>query len=227
VKVSVIMPVYNCERYVREAIESILAQTRAADEIIAVDDGSVDGSKDVITSFGDSVRYVRQRNQGAGVARNTGIGLATGDFLTFLDSDDVWTPDKTQTQLEAFDGSPDLDIVFGHVEQFISPELDDETKQRVDCPETLMAGYIPGAMMVRRSAFERVGQFETGVVVGEFLGWYLRASEQGLVVQLLPEVVMHRRIHTSNTMITNRAAHTDYVRLLKASLDRRRGLSAD
>ena len=98
--VSAIIPVYNCERYLAEAIESVLAQTYRPIGIIVVDDGSTDGSADVAKSFTDpQVRYFYQPNSGQGAARNQGTNLARGSFFTFLDADDLWTDNKLELQL--------------------------------------------------------------------------------------------------------------------------------
>jgi glycosyltransferase involved in cell wall biosynthesis len=220
--VSVIIPVYNCERYLAEAINSVLAQTHPAHEIIVVDDGSTDSSAQVARRFGSAVRYAFQPNAGIGAARNRGVRLALGNFFAFLDADDLWTDDKLRQQLAAVAEDPRLDAVFGLAKQFHSPELDAVARSRIQCPARPAPGYVAGSMLIRRSAFEGVGPFETGWRVGEFVDWYLRATEAGLRERMLPEVVLHRRLHATNQGVRERAAATDYARILKASLDRRR-----
>lgn len=222
--VSVIIPVYNCERYLAETIESVLAQTYQPLEMILMDDGSTDGSAEVANRFAHSVRYCSQSNGGIGAARNRGADLAQGNFLAFLDADDRWVTDKLERQIEAFDDEPELDAVFGHVRQFISPELDKEAASKILCPSELMPGYIAGAMLIRRSAFYRVGPFQVSWKVGEFIDWYLRAIELGLKMTLLPDLVLWRRLHGANQGIRERQAVTDYVSILKASIDRRRAV---
>ena len=219
--VSVVIPAHNCEKYLAEAIESVIAQTCGSVEIIVVDDGSTDGSADVAATFA-SVQYHHQPQQGAAVARNRGAELAKGTFLAFLDADDIWMEDKLQRQLAAFEDHPELDIVFGMVHQFHSPELDEEQKRTIHCPPEPMPGYLPSAVMMRRDAFSRVGPFETNWQIGEFVSWYSRAKDLGLEMMMLPEVVTRRRLHTSNLGVRKRQAHGDYARILKAALDRRR-----
>jgi glycosyltransferase involved in cell wall biosynthesis len=220
--VSVIIPVYNCERYLAEAIRSVLAQTSPPLEVIVVDDASADGSASVAQSFGAPVRYSLQPKAGAGAARNRGAELARGSHFAFLDADDLWVPDKLRLQLDTLAASPELDAVFGYVRQFRSPELGAEVATSTKVPTEPIAGYHAGTMLIRREAFTRVGPFETGWQVGEFVSWYLRASELGLRMRMLPEVVMERRVHDTNTVIRERNAYTQYVRVLKAALDRRR-----
>jgi glycosyltransferase involved in cell wall biosynthesis len=218
--ITAIIPVYNGERYLAEAIESVSAQTYRPIEVIVVDDGSTDGTARVAQRFG-SIRYCRQLHGGIGSARNRGVALAKGGVLAFLDADDLWEKDKLRLQMAALDDA-EIDVVFGHVRQFISPELDEYVKKSLYCPDKLMPGYAPSAVMIRRDAFNRVGPFETIMRVGEFASWYLRAAEMGLRMLMLQDLVARRRLHKTNTGIHQRQARTDYVRILKASLDRRR-----
>lgn len=219
--ITAIIPVYNGERYLAEAIESVSAQTYRPIEIVVVDDGSTDQSAEVAQRF-NSVRYCRQLHGGIGSARNRGVALARGEAFAFLDADDLWEKDKLRLQMAAFDENAEIDIVFGHIRQFISPESDEYVKKGIYCPDKLMPGYMPSAVMIRRDAFKRVGPFETSMRMGEFVSWYLRATEMGLRMLMLEELVAWRRLHKTNTGILQRQALTDYVRILKASLDRRR-----
>ena len=224
--VSVIIPVYNGERYLAEAIESALAQTYRPIEVIVLDDGSTDGSGDVAKRFTSPVRYYFQPNAGLGAARNKGISLALGSVFAFLDADDVWLEDKLTRQMAVLDDNPELDMVFGYAKQFNSPELDEQSKRKIRPSDEVLPGYVAGTMLIKRDAFYRVGLFETDWRVGEFIDWYLKAMEQGLKSFLLPKVVMKRRIHENNMGIRERKHQTDYARILKAALDRRREKSA-
>jgi len=220
--ISVIIPVYNCESYLAEAIASVLAQTYHPLEIIMIDDGSTDRSARVAERFSSSVQYFYQPNSGPGAARNRGVDLAKGDYCAFLDADDIWTEDKLSLQIDVIRDNPSLDCVFGHVQQFISPELDEREKIRIYCPEEKMAGYIAGAMLIKRESFVNAGGFETNWQIGEFIEWFIRAGEHGIKSFMLPEVVLKRRLHNKNMTIHARNSRADYCRILKASLDRRR-----
>jgi glycosyltransferase involved in cell wall biosynthesis len=224
--VSIIIPVFNGEKYLREAIESILAQTYQTIEIIIVDDGSTDNSAGIAKGFASQVRYVHQNNNGVGDALNRGIELSQGGFLAFLDADDLWKKDKLMHQMAVFEDHPDVDMVFGQVKQFYSSELDEDQRKRVRIPAEVMQGIFKGSMLIKRDSFFRVGTFETRWKVGDFIDWYLRAVEKGLKSIVLDEVVLLRRIHTTNMGIRERKSQTDFVRILKASLDRRRRSAA-
>ena len=222
--VSVIIPVYNGERYVAEAVESVLAQSYQHIEIITVNDGSTDNTAEVIRRF-PAVRYFEQLNGGIGSARNKGVEESKGKFLSFLDHDDLWTPDKLSLQLQIFEEDPDLDMVFGHIEQFISPEFFDGPKAKLDEKSRVLPGYNANTMLIKKESFLRVGLFDTRWNrVGEGIDWYARAMEQKLKNRLLPQILSRRRIHDTNTGIARRNDRIEYVRILKAGLDRRRAL---
>lgn len=220
--VSIIIPVYNGDRYLAEAIESALAQSYRAVEVIVVDDGSTDRSAAIAGSFGSGIRYVLQPHSGCGAARNRGVKVARGEFLAFLDADDLWLEDKLVRQMDALKHDPELNMVFGYVRQFKSPELDGRSQRELLPEAEILPGYFPGTLLIRRDAFFRAGLFETKWKVGEFIDWYSRAVEEGLKSLLLPEVVMKRRVHTTNMGIRYREDQGDYARILKAALDRRR-----
>jgi hypothetical protein len=142
--------------------------------------------------------------------------------LAFLDADDLWVEAKLVLQMAAFDADPELDMVFGHVQQFLSPALADPAMARLRYSVEKVPGYVPSAMLTKRDALSRVGPFETRWRVGEFIAWYLNATEQGLRGLMLPEVVAKRRLHAGNLGLRERSSQGDYLRILKASLDRRR-----
>lgn len=222
--VSVVVPVHNGERYLAECIRSILEQRHPALDVHVVDNASTDGTADVARSF-PSVRYHHLEEKGLANALNHGIEHSTGEVLAFLDCDDLWTPNRLALQLDALARDPDLDVVYGHVEQFVSPELDDATKAKLAVRDARMPGRHKTSMVIRRESFRRVGPFEPTIDMGDFLDWYLRARDLGLREVVLPEIVSRRRIHTSNMGHTDRANRVEYVRILKRSLDRRRGLA--
>jgi glycosyltransferase involved in cell wall biosynthesis len=207
--------VYNGERYLAQAIESVLGQTCPPQQVIVVDDGSDDGSLPAARAYGEIVECVSQPHGGAAVARNEGIRRATSGFVAFLDSDDVWEPAKLERQLAAH-AAVGADILFTHVTEFRETPADGAAGLRS------MAGLIPSTAMIRKTAFERVGGFNPTWRVGEFIDWYMRATESGLRSHVVPEMLVRRRVHGENTGLRDKDGQQDYARLLKAALDRRR-----
>ena len=112
VTISVVIPSYNSDSLLRETLDSVLAQSRPAHEIIVVDDGSSDDTADVVREYGEAVRYIRQENQGQAIARNTGVEAATGDWIALLDSDDLFLPDRLRRAAEAIEANPSLMVVY-------------------------------------------------------------------------------------------------------------------
>ncbi len=224
-RVSVVIPVYNQMRYVAEAIDSVLTQTRPADEVIVVDSSS-DRAADVIRPFLRRIRYVFQPPEGVGAARNLGVRMAGGDFFAHLDADDVWTTDKLAAQIDAFARDPELDLVGGEMEEFVSPDVGPEIRDSVRCLPASQPGFSASVIAVRREAFLRVGFYETEWRLGSDLSWFMRAQEAGLKTAMVPRVLARRRLHASNTGLRNREFARERVLVLKLALDRRRARAA-
>jgi glycosyltransferase involved in cell wall biosynthesis len=220
--VSVVIAVYNGERYLADAIRSVLAQTQRPREVIVVDDGSTDGSVAIAEGFAPDVQCYARPHAGVGAALNFGVAQATGEFLAFLDADDLWASDKLARQVSVFGSPGEPDMVFGHAQQFLSPELTPEQRARLLCPTAPMPGIVKGTLLIRRGVFARVGPFDTTHNLGDFIDWYLRAREAGLGHVLLPDVLLRRRIHHTSLGTRERDSRADYAHILKASLDRRR-----
>ncbi|MBN2559601.1 MAG: glycosyltransferase family 2 protein [Phycisphaerae bacterium] len=170
--VSVVIPSYNSAEVLPHAIESVLAQTRPADEIIVVDDGSQDDTANVCAEFGDEVRYIRQENRGASSARNTGIEAGGGGWLAFLDADDIWDTEKLELQLAALDRYTEADFALTAALAW-SPREESYHLYRWDGPldaavmraELLVRNIFSGlcsSILIRRSALEDVGCFAAG-----------------------------------------------------------------
>jgi glycosyltransferase involved in cell wall biosynthesis len=221
--ISVMIGVYNADRYLAEAIESVLAQNYRPLELIVVDDGSDDGSGGIARRYGDALIYAHQENAGNGSARNHAVRLASGELYAFLDADDRFVPGKLERQFAALDADPTLDMVFGHVQEFVSPELTDAQRATVRPPAAQPLPWpAPNLMLIRRESFARVGPFSEDVKVGVTVDWYARAAEAGLKSMMLREVVLERRLHLTNNGLRERDSRQQYLHVLKAALDRRR-----
>lgn len=221
--ISVIIPVKD-GRFLDEALESVFAQEYRPVEAVVID-SSDDGVAWVAERFGPSVRYARQEPRGIGAARNLGVDLGTGDLLAFLDSDDLFEPGRLTLQTSALERDPTLDAVFGRVSEFVQPGLPEGIVAMLRAPRESFPSHLSMAMLIRRTAFARIGPFATDYVVGETVEWYARASSSGLRSVMLDDVVVRRRLHGSNTGIKSWDARSDFVRVAREALAHRR--SAD
>ena len=217
--ISVIIPLYNAAPFIAATIQSVLAQTLPAHEIIVLDDGSTDEGAALVQRFGTAVRLERQHNQGLAATLNHGFALTSGDYIAVLDADDLWAAAKLAVQHAALIADPTLDYVFAHVQQFHSAVNLADTAHHSG---PAMAGYVAGAMLIHRHAWERVGAVEGQWRLGEFIHWYGRAQVLGLRSVLLPDILLYRRLHADNMGRRERHARGDYVRIMKTLLDQRR-----
>jgi glycosyltransferase involved in cell wall biosynthesis len=200
--VSVIVPVYNCETYVEEAIRSVLEQDYPAKEIIAVDDGSTDGTLAVLRGFGDHIRVVAQPNGGPPRARNAGLREARGDYIAFLDADDVWLQGKLSVQVAHMEANPDVGVCYtgwhvwapGHDGGFRRPEFAKQPLQSVPI-DPIMSGWIYGRLlfecelltttvMIRASVARAVGEFDIRLFNGDDYDYWIRLSQAGKITRL-------------------------------------------
>ncbi|HEX6644676.1 MAG TPA: glycosyltransferase family A protein [Gemmatimonadales bacterium] len=225
--VSVVIPVFNGERFIAAAVESVLAQPHRPLEVIVVDDGSTDGTPRVLESFGASVRRIRQANAGPAAARNAGLALCEGDFIAFNDADDLWVGEKLDVQLTFLAQRPDLDFCVGHVLNFWVPELAEEAERFRDHRRAQpIPGWTTATLLARRRAFDVVGPMNPDLGHGDAADWYLRAREAGMRGELLPDVLVRRRIHQQNrSRVTATQSRDEFLALLKRNKDRRKGAS--
>jgi glycosyltransferase involved in cell wall biosynthesis len=214
-EVSIVMAVYQGEKYLAAALESVFAQTFCSWELIVVNDGSKDRSEEIVKRY--DVRYFYQENRGQPAAQNFAIRKSQGRYIAFLDADDLYSPEKTALQVDFLEKNPKIDFVFGSVEQFISPELSGETKWL--CPSGISPGYLAAAGLFRKECFDRVGLFNEEQRIGPFIEWYMRAEEKGLCCKALPELVLRRRIHENNMGLQKE--RMAYVQIVREALKRR------
>ena len=226
IRVSVVIPCYNGERYLADTIRSVMRQEVGPTEIIVVDDGSTDGSREVVAAFGAQVRYARQPHGGAARARNLGAALATGTLLAFIDADDLWTEHALGALIAPLERDPSLSMTVGLMEQFVSPDLPDGARHGFRFSPDPVPARMCGSVLVRRSEFERVGEFSPRLESGEFTDWILRSEAAGLRFATVPQLVLRRRLHLLNHGVVRKDARQDYLKVVKAALDRRRAAAA-
>lgn len=224
--VSVIVPSYNRRELLARAIDSILAQTVPVDEIIVVDDGSTDGTGEMLAArYGERVRHVRQANAGVSAARNRGLSMARGAFIALLDSDDLWHPRKNALQLQWLADHPDHAMVLCDVERV---DVDGRplgvTRRRDAIPED---GYVlrwlvhepslvPASMMMRREVYEAIGGFDESLRTAEDLDYHLRIARRFRIGVVEEALVVAIREHDGLSSLAT--TNDDYVRVIEDTL---------
>jgi glycosyltransferase involved in cell wall biosynthesis len=217
--ISVIIPAYNGGKFLAEAIESVLAQDLLPSEILVVDDGSTDDSVAVAQRFEPQIRVVSQSNAGVAAARNTGLDHTGGEFVAFLDADDLMLPRRLSAQAAAMALPSKSDVVLSAHWLFRHGEVTRPTSDPTDVRQHMRAGPVPSTAFVRRSAFNTYGRFSVDQRVGDFIEWLSRAVAMGCRIETLHEPLVMRRIHDANLSSTGRA---DYANLVHAIRNRRR-----
>ena len=224
ISISIIIPVYNGEEYLAEAIQSVRTQGVGPLEFIVVDDGSTDRTRQLVESFGPECRYHYQDNAGPAVARNAGLQKARGGIIGFLDADDLLTPEGLSVRYARLAESPKLDAVMGTL-QVLERQTGDAEKDRFEPRGEPLVCYNMGSVLVRRAVFDRIGAFNPRYRWCEDVDWFMRAQEHGTVFDVLADVVLLYRRHEKN--MTRNAAGVAFslTKVFKASIDRRRKLA--
>jgi glycosyltransferase involved in cell wall biosynthesis len=234
--VSVIVPAYNCGRYLAEALTSALGQGYTNQEIIVVDDGSTDDTLDVARRFGGRVRVVSQENRGPAAARNRGAREARGEFLAFLDGDDIWLPGKTCAQVAILASRRDVNIVYGGIAYWTGREdgtfpdplelagtgewSEIDTAASGDLYTKLLLDSVVCIIstMVRRTVFEELQGFDENLVTGEDYDFWLRVSRSHHFTKLRRTTALYR-LHAKATTRVPRPVSSEY-RVLTRAIER-------
>ncbi len=215
--ISVISPVYNGERFLAEAIHSVLDQTLPPDEIIVVDDGSTDGTAALIRSLGTDIRSAYQPNQGPAAARNRGLELAHGEIIAFQDADDLWTEGRLAIQVGRLARHPSVHAVIGRT-RFIYEDTAPVEFAALTTAMTLPHWFLGiHSGLYRRSAFEVVGQFNANLRYHEDLDWFRRARAAGLIFLSHADVVLLHRRHADNMTNYRTALRQEFLHMLRQS----------
>jgi glycosyltransferase involved in cell wall biosynthesis len=226
--VSVILPVKNGAQYLEESLRSVLAQDHTPCETIVLDNESTDDTELIARQFAaDGVRFIRNRPAltMAG-SLNAGIRLAHGKLLAFMSCDDIWVSHKLRRQAECLLARPELDYCIALVRPFLDSSI---TVPPPGFPSELLGaavpGYLPETLLARRRAFERAGYFDASFRQADDTEWYARARDVGLRMEVIEEVLVHKRLHGNSTTYSVARAQQwrhEILRAVKKTLDRRR-----
>lgn len=206
--VSVVIPSYNHEKYIRQCVDSVLCQSWRDSEVIVVDDGSTDGTHDILCEFGKKITYIRQENRGTQAARNAGIRVSTGEFVALLDSDDAWLPEKLEQELRIFEIRPDAGLVYSLAYIIDSTGEIPSTRQVIGAglvdtepafDQLLVENRVPAlTAVVRKACLDEVGLFDETLFGAADWDLWLRIAARWPVVCLEYPLALYR-IHESNT----------------------------
>ena len=222
--VSVVLPVYNGEKYLAESINCVLMQKYQPIEIIIVDDGSADATSQIAAKYSTQSRYFYQTNSGPAAARNLAIRKAKGEFIAFIDCDDLWPENKHFNQMQCFQQFPSVDIVQGLIRKIALPGKykNDLEKRGIDY---LFIYSNLGSMIMRRSIFDTIGFFNENLSFHEDTDLWLRAREADLKILIQRKEALIYRIHDTNLTTGKDIISTKFLGILRKSINRRRKAS--
>ncbi|MGE0449781.1 MAG: glycosyltransferase [Vicinamibacterales bacterium] len=223
--VSVVVVVKDGEPYLAEALHSIANQTRAPQDVIVVDGGSRDRSVEIARSF-SFTRVLSQRGTGIADAYNTGIAEAAGELTAFLSSDDRWTPDKLERQLDHMHAYPDLQLTVCKAHFMLERGRAIPSGFRPELLDGDHEAWIMETLMARRWVWEHVGGFDTTLPLAEDVDWFSRARHLQVPMAVVPHVLLHKRIHGGNASLDAATNNRALLRVVRQSIRRRRGASA-
>jgi glycosyltransferase involved in cell wall biosynthesis len=225
-RVNVIIPLYNGAAFLAHALDSVAAQTYRPLDITIIDDGSTDAGAQIVAAaqahLGLPITYHFQHNQGPSAARNCGIAQTDGEFVAFLDADDLWLPEKIARQVAFLLAHPDAQAVVCHMRYILEPGTPWPPSLNRAYYDQSPPGYLPSALLVRRALFDRIGRFDPNLRLGEDTDWFLRARDSGAYIGVVPEVLFFRRFHKSSLSYISKAVRTEMFTYLHAALRRRR-----
>lgn len=223
--VSVIIPTLNAARFLRQAIESVMAGDVLPREIVVVDGGSSDGTETIARSF-PKVRWIVDLEKGYGAAINRGLGEASAARVAFLEADDLWLPRRLAAQLEYLERVPDGDICFGRVRRFLEPGFPPPPGFRMETLDRELESPLLSVALIHRRVFAQVGMFEPTYTSGADMDWIARARDAGLRFHYPAELLVRKRIHDANVSSNIELGHADLLGALRASARRKLTQSA-
>lgn len=216
---SIIVPVFNGEKYIGETLKSILSQDYAEKEIIVINDGSTDRSEKIIQSFSE-IKYIVQENSGVPEARNRGIRESRGEFIAFSDQDDIWRPNKLSDQVNYLLENPQTDYVISMRKTVLEEGVTPPAWLKKELLDSENIDHSPSSLLARKSVFEKVGFFNSELKNASDVDWFFRAKDEGSKKGVIQKVHYLKLIHQDNQSYRVKELHAEYMRLIKQSIKR-------
>jgi glycosyltransferase involved in cell wall biosynthesis len=221
--VSAIIIVKNGERFLSQAIESVLSQDYTPLEVLVVDGHSTDRTAAIAGSY-PKVTVVHQAGTGTADAYNLGIASAAGEFVAFLSHDDRWEPRKLSTQVGYLSAHPEVQYTLSRMRFFLEPGCPMPAGFRPELLHGSHEGHMMETLVARRTVFESVGPFNPALAPTDDVDWFARAGDLAVPMAVLPDVLLARRVHDENLTWTSPAVHGNLLKILRASVRRKRML---
>jgi glycosyltransferase involved in cell wall biosynthesis len=223
--VSVVVPTRDSGRFLAETLDSVAVQTLADHEILVVDAGSTDDTREIAGRY-SKARVISQQSAGLSGAWNEGIAAARGELVAFLDSDDLWHPRKLELQAAYLAGHPDIELVATRMRFFLSPgEVLPPAFRRPGLLDGEHSSLFPGNLLVRTRLFEAVGGFDPALAVAGDMDWFARIQDRRIATHVLPETLYFKRLHTanlSNGTVARQVWTRELTATVRASIRRKR-----
>lgn len=218
--ISVIIPVYNGVRFIKDAIESVWSQGYNPVQLIVIDGGSTDGTLELVRSYGDKIELIHQQSKGLALARNESLLFVKGEFMVYLDSDDIFAPLSFKRIMDVFEQYPDTEFAFGQMQHFF-----EETADKNVVNGDISTTPVMGSGLFRTSAVLRIGNFIPELNPCEDMEWIHRVKKQ-MKIRTIEGITFYKRRHDTNLTNDIPVIYTQLVRSLKMVIDKERSAKA-
>lgn len=222
--VSVIIPVFNSERYLEQSLNSVIKQDYKHIEILVIDGNSTDRTENICKNF-SMINFHKQKGKGISDALNYGIEISNGEFISFISSDDLWMPEKLGTQIKLMTINPEIKYTITKVKFFLEPGCKLPKKFNKKFLEGSYIQYILENLVARRSLFDQVGMFDNFFSCGMEIDWFARAKDKNIEHSVLDEVLVYKRVHNQNTTLNTANPLNQQVRAMYNSILRKKNYS--
>lgn len=224
--IAVVIPAYNAEATIGETLTSIRLQTLAPTSVVVVDDGSSDGTAVIAAAHPVSPIVLRQANAGPAAATNRGVAASRSELLAFVDADDLWPEERLAVQAGVLQANPGVDAVLGGMESFLDPGVPAEDVERIDFRPEVQAGFVLGALLIRRRAWASIGPLNEALRRGSWVDWWSRWLQSGRRWEMLGVTVLRRRIRPGTLSFRSKGGPDevgrDFLEVARLAVERHR-----